>query len=186
MFTFADIKVIPKAKSMKDINLKFTPLIENSYVSYHDSVYRYILYNIGNKADAEDLTQDVYVRLMDYDRILCAETIKSFLFTIAHNLVNDFIRRYYKKQEVYLYIYEYSVPRADEPENQIIANDLAACELRKLSLLPLRRRTIYMMSRFEDKSITDISKELNLSHRTVENHLFIGRREIREYIKQCM
>ena len=42
------------------------------------------------------------------------------------------------------------------------------------------------MNRFEDKSIADISSELNLSHRTVENHLRIGRHEIREYIRQCI
>ena len=32
----------------------------------------------------------------------------------------------------------------------------------------------------------DISAELNLSHRTVENHLRIGRHEVREFIKQCI
>lgn len=65
-------------------------------------------------------------------------------------------------------------------------NDLEACEKYRLSLLPPRRRTIYAMSRFEDKSISDISAELNLSHRTVENHLRIGRHEVREFIKQCI
>jgi DNA-directed RNA polymerase specialized sigma24 family protein len=42
------------------------------------------------------------------------------------------------------------------------------------------------MNRFEDKSVTDISEELNLSRRTVENHLFISRKEVREYLKQCI
>lgn len=42
------------------------------------------------------------------------------------------------------------------------------------------------MSRFEDKSSSEISAKLNLSRRTVENHLFISRKEIREYMKQCI
>lgn len=183
---FATVKVTQKAENMKNIILKSTQLIEDSYMNYHRSVYLYIYYKIGNKEEAEDLSQDVFVRLMDYDRMLCAETIKFFIFTIARNLLNDYLRHYYKKQEVTSYMYEHTVTHSDDTENQIIANDLAACEKYKLSLLPPQRRTIYAMSRFGDKSISDISRELNLSCRTVENHLFISRKEVRTFIRQCI
>lgn len=167
--------------------LKSTQLIEDSYTNLHHSVYLYIYYKIGYKEEAEDLAQDVFVRLMDYDRMLCVETIKYFIFTIARNLVTDYLRRYYKKQEVTSYLYQHSVTCTNETENQVMANDLAACEKHKLELLPMQRRTIYAMSRFEDKSILDISAELNLSPRTVENHLRMGRRDVRDYItKQCI
>ena len=89
-------------------------------------------------------------------------------------------------QEVTSYLYERTVAYTNETELRVVANDLEACEKYRLSLLPPRRRTIYAMSRFEDKSISDISAELNLSHRTVENHLRIGRHEVREFIKQCI
>ena len=78
---------------MKNISMKSTQLIEDSYTNYHHSVYLYIYYRIAHKEEAEDLAQDVYVRLMDYDRMLCAETIKYFIFTIARNLVTDYLRR---------------------------------------------------------------------------------------------
>ena len=42
------------------------------------------------------------------------------------------------------------------------------------------------MNRFEGKSSETIAEELNLSRRTVENHLFLSRKEIRTYIKQCI
>ncbi len=171
---------------MKNITMKSAQLITDSYKNYHHSVYLYIFNKIGNKEDAEDLAQDVYLRLMDYKQILCIDTVKYFIFTIARNLVNDYLRHYYKKQEVTSYIYEHAVTDTNETENRVIANDLAACERHKLSLLPPQRRIIYAMSRFEHKSITTISTELNLSSRTVENHLFISRKEVREYIRQCI
>lgn len=171
---------------MKNIILKSTHLIGDSYTKYHRAVYLYIYYKIGNIEEAEDLAQDVFVRLMDYDRMLCMETIKFFIFTIARNLVNDYLRHYYKKQEVTSYMYEHTVTYTEDVESQIVANNLAACEKHKLALLPPQRRTVYRMSRFEDKSISDIARELNLSCRTVENHLFISRKEVREYIRQCI
>lgn len=171
---------------MRDITPKSTRLIEESYADFHRSVYLYIYYKIENKEEAEDLAQDVFVRLMDYDQILRPDTVKSFIFTIARNLVYDYLRRYYKKQEVSSYIYDHSEQCSNETESRIMADDLAACEVFKLSALPSQRRTIYAMSRFEEKSVSDISVELNLSPRTVENHLRMGRKEIREYIRQCI
>ena len=171
---------------MKNIAMKSTQLIADSYRNYHHSVYLYIYYKTGNKEEAEDLAHDVYLRLMDYKQMLCANTVKCFIFTIARNLVNDYLRHHYKKQEVTSYMYEHAVAYTNDTESKVIADDLAACEKHKLSLLPFRRRTIYAMSRFENKSIADISTALNLSSRTVENHLFISRKEVREYIRQCI
>ena len=127
---------------MKNISMKSTQLIEDSYTNYHHSVYLYIYYRIAHKEEAEDLAQDVYVRLMDYDRMLCAETIKYFIFTIARNLVTDYLRRYYKRQEVTSYLYEHTVAYTNETELRVVANDLEACEKYRLSLLPPRRRKI--------------------------------------------
>ena len=100
--------------------------------------------------------------------------------------MNDYLRRHYKKQEVNSYLYEHTVTYTNETESQVITNDLLACEKQKLFPLPLRRRKIYVMSRFEGKSASEISANLQLSPRTIENHLFISRKEIREYMKQCI
>lgn len=171
---------------MENPTMTSIQLVADSYTSYHRSVCLYIYYRINSKDDAEDLAQDVFLRLMDYKQMLRPDTVKFFIYTIARNLVNDYLRRHYKKQEVTSYIYEHTVTYTNETENQIIANDLLACEKQKLHTLPLQRRKIYVMSRYKNKSASEISASLQLSRRTVENHLFISRKEIREYIKQCI
>ena len=171
---------------MKDITMTSAQLVADSYVNYYRSVYYYICYRINSKEDAEDLSQDVFLRLMDYKQMLHPDTVKCFIFTIARNLVTDYLRRQYKKQEITSYVYDHSVTYTTEMESGVMAKDLSMLEHRRLSLLPPQRRKVYIMSRFEDKSVADISAELQLSSRTVENHLFAGRKEIREFIKQCI
>lgn len=171
---------------MKDITSTATQLIVDAYTNYHDQVCRYICYRIDNREESEDLAQDVYLRLMDYKQMLCEDTLRYLVFTIARNLVNDYLRRFYKRQEITSYMYDRAVTCSNDTESQIIADDMAACERHKLSLLPKQRGTIYSMSRYENKSIAEISGELSLSPRTVENHLLISRREVREYMKQCI
>lgn len=161
-------------------------LVATSYESYHHSVFLYIYNKVNNKEEAEDLSQDVFLRLIDYKQMLRPDTVKFFIYTIARNLVNDYFRRYYKKQEITTYIYDHTSFSSNEVESRVIANNLAEQEAYRMSLLPEQRRKVYAMSRFEGKSTVDISTELNLSQRTVENHLFISRKEVREYMKQCI
>ena len=160
---------------MENCMMTSPQLIADSYERYHFSVYLYIYNKVNNKEEAEDLSQDVFVRLMDYKRMLRPDTVKFFIYTISRNLVNDYLRRYDRTEVSH-----------NEVESCVVADDLLACEKRRVEFLPSQRRKIYVMNRFEDKSVTDISEELNLSRRTVENHLFISRKEVREYLKQCI
>lgn len=171
---------------MKDQAKTSYLLVAESYERYRQSVFFYIYKKVNNKEDAEDLTQDSFLRLLDYQLMLRPDTVKYFLFTIVRNLVNDYLRRYYKWQEISSYMYEVTPIGSNDCESRIIADNLEQVEKEKLATLPVQRRKVYCMSRFEEKSVGDIAEVLNLSPRTVENHLLVGRREIREFIKKCI
>ncbi|UBD67888.1 sigma-70 family RNA polymerase sigma factor [Bacteroides cellulosilyticus] len=167
---------------MEDIKVILSCLITDSYQKYYQSVCSYIYYKIGNQETAKDLSQDVFLRLIDYKQMLREDTVKYFIHTIARNLVTDYLRRHYKKQEVTSYIYDHAITYTNEIESQVIAKELSVLEKYKLDTLSEQRRKVYAMNRFEDKSISEISTELKISPRTVENHLFKSRREIRNFI----
>ena len=67
---------------MRDTTMTSFKLIADSYLNYQRLVFLYIYYKIGNKEEAEDLTQDVFLKLMDYQQMLRVDTIKFFIFTI--------------------------------------------------------------------------------------------------------
>lgn len=161
-------------------------LITEYYEEYRQSVFFYICRRIENRSDAEDLIQDAFLRLLEYRMMIRRDTLKYFLFTIVRNLLNDYLRRYYKRQEIDRYLYDTLPVTTVEPESRMVADELRRLESRRVSALPEQRRKVYIMSRFQDKPAEDIAEELKLSRRTVENHLFISRREVREFIRQCI
>ncbi|MDL2208219.1 sigma-70 family RNA polymerase sigma factor [Parabacteroides sp. OttesenSCG-928-O15] len=161
-------------------------LVATAYEKYHADILHYIRFRITHKYEAEDLAQDVFVRLFEYQPMLRPETVKFFLYTIARNIVIDYIRRYYKRQEIDYYLCESLQTSTNETEESILANDILRLEYRKMQTLPKQRRLVYSLHRYEEYTVPEISERLNLSLRTVENHLFIGRKEIRSYLKKSV
>lgn len=161
-------------------------LITQSYIDFHAAIYNYIKNRINNAEDAADLAQDAYLRLLDYKPMLRQETVKSFIFTIARNLVIDYIRRHYRKQEVTVNMYEYTKDYTESVESELYARDLQKLETGMMMTLPKQRKLIYYMDRFEEKSADEISETLQISKRTVESHLFSSRKAVRDYMRKCI
>lgn len=159
-------------------------LIADCYKQYYSSVLRFIASRINNEWDAENLTQDVWVRLLTCEKELAPETIVSLIYTIARNLVNDYLRRHYTRLQFSNELMQECRGEEDSTyESNFYAANLASFERRRVEGLPPQRRIIYELYRYEDQSVGDIASRLMLSKRTVENHLRIGRHEVREYMK---
>ena len=78
-----------KDRIMETTSYTSDNIITRSYEEYYQVILTYITYRITHRYEAEDLTQDVFIRLLDYKQMLRPDTVKYFLFTIARNIVTD-------------------------------------------------------------------------------------------------
>lgn len=160
--------------------------IAEAFELHHDSIVNYVRVRINDKNEAEDITQDIFVRLLGYD-LINKETIKSLCFTIANNLVIDHLRRHYKRQEVYSYAYDMMQKRQVlTPEQEAIFHELAERERCLIKDLTPATARVYEMKQMKGLSIEEISQELSISRRTVECHLFRGRKYVRQQIRKII
>ena len=74
-------------------------IIIDAYNAYQSSLINYISVRVGNKELAKDLSQDVFLRLVSYKSMIRKDTVRSMIYTIAYNLVIDYLRRYYRSEE---------------------------------------------------------------------------------------
>ncbi|MCD8167332.1 MAG: sigma-70 family RNA polymerase sigma factor [Bacteroides sp.] len=156
------------------------------YLKYRAGLVHYIQLKINNHYVAEDITQDVFVRLIEYKELLHPDSIHSFVYTIARNLTFDYLRKSYKKREAYQYIYDHIPVSTNESEEKLMADSLVELEQTLLSGMPGQRKRVYQMHRFEERTIPEIADTLQLSKKSVENHLLLGRRRMRAFLKKCM
>jgi RNA polymerase sigma-70 factor (ECF subfamily) len=71
---------------------------------YYEPIFRYIVFRVSNQQVAEDLTSEVFVRLLSAlrDHTAPQNTIRGWLYGVAFRVVNDFHRKQYRREEVQL------------------------------------------------------------------------------------
>lgn len=160
--------------------------IEVVFTENKKTVENFFYLRVKDRMEAEDLTQDLFIKLLDYDKLLRPETVKSFIFTIARNMVIDYYRHFYRRQDAEEYLLKQERNTSYEIEQKIIVRDIENYESKRLSLFPSQRKMIYSLNRYKEYSVNEIAQEMSISKRTVENHLRLGRKEMREYLLKTL
>lgn len=149
---------------------------------YSPKLFGFAFRYFKNETDAEELVQEVFVKVWENHRSLKTElSFKSYLFTIALNQ----IRKHFNKKNV---SFRYIKNLHDNPEVSppTISDDYES-NLQQIyqiiDQMPERRREIFLKSKIEGKSAKDIASELNISPGTVDNQVSEALRFIRNHLK---
>lgn len=159
-------------------------IVAKAYEDYHKFIVTYIDRRINNHEDAEDLTQELFIRLLNYSQLICEDTLKSFLFTMAHNMLTDYYRHHARQPQMSTYTYDVmNKPSQVTPLEELYAVNLEEIEAKLIKKLSPKCRKVYYMSRFQEKRIDEMATELDISPRTIERQQYLGRAEIRKKLR---
>ncbi len=143
------------------------------YSQYCKRLFRFVLRYIKNEEDAEEIVQDVFVKLwVTRNNIDEHYSFESFLFTITYNATISLLRK--KVNETKYVEYLRSIQQVSSAES--IIEDISYKELSNniqslLEQLTPRQREIFKLSREEGLSHAEIAERLNISTSTVKNHI---------------
>ncbi len=155
------------------------------------AVFHFILRYTGNEADAEELTEETFVRVFfKADRFNPKATVKTWVFTIARNLCHDHHRKN-KKRSV-----EHSIDASIHDNNNrslkdsIIDSDRLANEKLEQSEnleaiqtaihnLPDKLKFPLIFCVLEDNSYEDCAKVLGVSIKAVETRIYRARKSLK-------
>ncbi len=140
------------------------------YRAYSGRLYRFALGYLKSEPEAEELVQEVFTIIWEKRRDLKEElSFKSFLFTISFNIIRKHFRT-----KAYLSVYLKTGTGSEQDiqtSQKILYDSLHNYVSELVNKLPARRKEIFIKSRFQGLSIKEISEELKISHKTVENQL---------------
>ena len=148
---------------------------------------------LGNASEAEDIAQQVFVRLWkSAPRYKPTAKFTTFLFTITRNLVFNEARRRQRKKEHSLDEQEdewhRQVPESEQgqPDAQLLQSEMRAAVDQAIQSLPEKQRLAVVLRRYEQMPYEEIAKVLDLSVSAVKSQLFRARTALRESLERFL
>lgn len=154
---------------------------------YSKKVYNFALNFAGNREDASDITQDIFLKVYNnIDKFKDDKNFTSWLLKLSKNYCIDFWRKnknVKNKVELDDTIHNENVHNDQQtPEDSLIKDNEINYLRGKLLLLPPDLRTLIIMRDIQDYSYNDIAEQLNIPLGTTKSRINRARAKLAKII----
>ena len=176
---------------MSGADLRF----EQVYEDYQDKLLRYLTGMVG-PAEAEDLTQEVFVKIsLGLESFRGESSLNTWVYRIAANAAIDLLRRSASRADRCLPVEGGEVFGGDEAfsnglpasEQRVIKQEMNDCIRQVINNLPEDYRSVIVLSELEDLPDGEIAEILGVSLQTVKIRLHRARARLRQALQnECV
>ena len=172
--------------------IDFTTFMRN----YQDMVYSTAVRLLGNEAQAEDISQEVFLKAYErFDTLQTSPSAGGWLKTVATNLSLNHLQRYRKRWRFFSELVRTDDPNDPDPEPvefaspETLLSNLASAERRAwveqaLEKLPEHQRVPLVLYHFEDLPYDEIAKRLRISLAKVKTDILRARLALAQVLAQ--
>ncbi|MCH5345430.1 MAG: RNA polymerase sigma factor [Acetatifactor sp.] len=162
--------------------MKFAAAYEQS----RDAVYGYLMYMTRDAELAEDLSQEVFLRMfLHLGKFREESSVRTWALTIARNVFLSYAKR---KRPILLQEQGWE-PMSDinsnQPEEEALKKEQAEKVHRCLMCLTEQERTVLLLRDFEELSYEEIAKVMGLKAEVVKSRIHRARQKFREIYKKA-
>lgn len=156
-----------------------TVTTQQIWTDFSSGLKQFITRRIPNKADAEDILQDVFHKIHRNIATLKADSkLEAWIYQITRHAIID----YYRRQKISVELPETLVETAGEAET----NDLAACCVKPmLDSLPEKYRQALLLTEFEGLSQKTMAETLGISFSGAKSRVQRARQQIKAKLLDC-
>jgi RNA polymerase sigma-70 factor (ECF subfamily) len=156
--------------------------VENLFRDHNDTLLRFLRARLNSDADAREVAQEAYVRLLQLDQPGQPSFLRAYLFKVASNIATDIIRqRRVRRSSNDTEEDQQSMPALQE--RALSAKEQLSAVQKALNELPPRCREAFVLSRHDGFSTGDIAVRLHVSDRMVRNYLVRALEHLRSAIE---
>lgn len=145
---------------------------EQVFKTHFKNLHAYAFSMIKDPDEAEEIVQQVFFKLWDRsDSLSFAGSLTAYLYRAVHNESLNYLKHEKVKARHQLHVaYSMKQEQQAQPGNTM-SRELEARFREALNELPEQCRTVFQLSRFEDMKYREIADKLDISVKTVENHM---------------
>lgn len=157
---------------------------ERLFHSHYGHLCLFAEHFVRNHAEAEEIVQDIFMRLWENkSRITIATSVKNYLFRSVKNSCLNFLKHNQVKNQ-YAEKFLSEASQAEPDDEGFIESGLFQKIEECINSLPEKRREVFRMSREEGLKYREIAEKLNISVKTVETHIGLAIKTLRDKLSQ--
>ena len=162
-------------------------VFEKVFKNYYERLCNYANTFVNDMDEAEEMVQSTFLTLWEKRGSIDIHTsVKSYLYQTVHNQSLNRIKHYQVKQAHGEYVkYHADVATIDSTQN-FLSEELEQLINTAIESLPPQCQTVFRLSRFENLTYAEIAEHLNVSVKTIENHMGKALRIMREQLKDYL
>lgn len=162
-------------------------VFEQVFKTYYERLCNYANTLVNNMDEAEEMVQNTFLNLWEKrDAIQIHTSVKSYLYQAVHNHSLNRIKHLKVRQKHADYYVHTTNESVDSGTEKVIGDELAVKIDEAINSLPNQCRKVFQLSRFENLSYAEISEQLNISVKTIENHMGKALRIMRDKLKDFL
>ncbi len=155
------------------------------YDRYHLQVYNWALKFVKIPAIAEDIVQDVFLKIwVIRERLNPQLSFPAFIYRICRNRAFSDLKKIAVSERLTLDVMEQFRSLKESPEDLAIWNQYEVLLENAIRKLPKQRQKVFKLCRQGGKTYEEVAEELCISKNTVKEHMVMAVKNIREYFYQ--
>jgi RNA polymerase sigma-70 factor (ECF subfamily) len=161
--------------------------IEMLFKTYYQPLCQYAYSFLRDKDEAEEVVQSAFINIWDRrERLSIESSVKSYLYRAVRNSCLNVIKHQKVKKEHEAHEKAMGEPVYEGATQGVVASELERRISGAMKELPEQCRLVFQLSRFEELKYSEIADQLNISVKTVENHMGKALRIMREQLKDYL
>lgn len=151
---------------------------------YWDNIYGVALTFTKSSAIAEEIVQDVFLKIwLKRDKLSTIEKFDDYLFIVARNHILNKLRKKIKEEPLLDSSLDQIQESANTPESLVVSKEYERLVRQAVEQLPPQQRLIYTLSRQQGLSQEEIAASLHISRHTVKSHMNKALQVIRSFLR---
>jgi RNA polymerase sigma-70 factor (ECF subfamily) len=147
-------------------------LFEQIFKTHFKNLHAYAFTILRDEATAEEMVQQVFFKLWERaENFSFSGSLASYLYRAVHNESLNHIKHEKVKASHRLHVVYRMKNQTENAHGRLVNKELENKLSEALNELPEQCRTVFQLSRFEDLKYREIADKLNISVKTVENHM---------------
>lgn len=145
---------------------------EQVFKTYFKSLHAYAFTILKDDAAAEEMVQQVFFKLWERTASLSISgSVAAYLYRAVHNESMNYLKHRKVRADHRMQVAYSMRSQADPASGKLLAGEMEKKIRDALNELPEQCRTVFQLSRFEELKYRDIAEQLDISVKTVENHM---------------